>query len=58
MYIYYSAVGAVAIWYFVIVVFICNMMLIRLYIAVFLSYFKEELNKISKRESIENNNKT
>ena len=40
MYLYYSAVGWVAIGYFVIVVFISHMMLIRLYIAVFLCYFK------------------
>lgn len=56
MYLYYSAAGWVAIWYFVIVVFISHMMLIRLYIAVFLSYFKEQLHKKSKQELIRQNN--
>jgi len=49
MYKYYAAVGWQAVGFFVIVSFIAYMMLARLYIAVFLSYFKEELAKKSKQ---------
>ena len=55
MYQYYAAVGWPAIAFFVIAVFISHMMLMRLYIAVFLSYFREELRKKSKRELIRDN---
>jgi hypothetical protein len=37
------------------VAFIAYMMLVRLYIAVFLSYFREELSKKSKQELIREN---
>ena len=40
MYKYYAAVGWPAVLFFVIVIFISYMMLCRLYIAVFLSYFR------------------
>ena len=56
MYQYYAAVGWPAICFFVIVIFIAHMMLMRLYIAVFLSYFREELSKKSKQELIRENN--
>jgi hypothetical protein len=55
MYQYYAAVGWPAVFFFVIVVFVAHMMLIRLYIAVFLSYFKEELHKKSKQELVREN---
>lgn len=49
MYQYYAAVGWPAVAFFVVVTFISYMMLMRLYIAVFLSYFREELSKKSKQ---------
>ncbi len=52
MYQFYAAAGLPAIFFFVIVEFISYMMLMRLYIAVFLSYFREELSKKSKQELI------
>jgi hypothetical protein len=52
MYYFYNSSGFQAIIFFMIVVFIAHLMLMRLYIAVFLSYFKEELHKISKKELI------
>ena len=57
MYKYYHAVGWTAVVFFVFVAFISYMMLSRLYIAVFLSYFREELSKKSKQEQIRENNK-
>jgi hypothetical protein len=56
MYYYYEATGLTAIFFFVIVIFIAYMMLSRLYIAVFLSYFREELSKKAKQELIRENN--
>jgi predicted membrane protein len=52
MYYYYRAVGYHAIFFYVIVVFISFLMLMRLYIAVFLCYFKAELHKKAKKELI------
>lgn len=56
MYQYYAAVGWPAVCFFVISVFAAHMMLMRLYIAVFLGYFKEELSKKSKQELIRQHN--
>jgi predicted membrane protein len=50
MYVYYQSVGLSAIIFFYIVGFIAFLMLMRLYIAVFLCYFKAELRKQSKKE--------
>lgn len=50
MYHYYKAVGIHAVFYFIIVTFIAFLMLMRLYIAVFLCYFKAELSKKAKKE--------
>lgn len=52
MYTYYKSVGLNAIFFYFIVVFIAFLMLMRLYIAVFLCYFKAELHKQSKKELI------
>lgn len=52
MYTYYKAVGINAVFFFFIVVFIAFLMLMRLYIAVFLCYFKAELHKKSKKELV------
>jgi predicted membrane protein len=52
MYNYYEAVGVNAIFFYFIVVFIAFLMLMRLYIAVFLCYFKAELHKKAKKELI------
>lgn len=51
MYHYYSAVGYHAVFFFIIVTFIAFLMLMRLYIAVFLCYFKAELHKKEKKQS-------
>lgn len=56
MYMYYYAVGWPALAFFIIVIFISYMMLSRLYIAVFLSYFREELRKKSTQQQIRENN--
>lgn len=49
MYNYYKAVGLNAIIFYFIVAFIAFLMLMRLYIAVFLCYFKAELHKKAKK---------
>jgi|JI6StandDraft_1071083.scaffolds.fasta_scaffold1227929_1 hypothetical protein len=56
MYQYYAAVGWPAVCFFVVAIFVAHMMLMRLYIAVFLSYFREELSKKSKQELIRMHN--
>lgn len=41
MYHFYSAVGLEAVAFFTVISFIAHLMVMRLYIAVFLSYFKQ-----------------
>lgn len=43
MYYYYEAVGWIAIAYFTVVVFIIHLLLTRLFIAIFLCYFRRNL---------------
>lgn len=47
MYEYYSAVGGIAVAYFTIVVFLIHFLLTRLFIAIFLCYFRKNLEKKS-----------
>lgn len=49
LYTYYHIVGIQAVFFYSIVVFICYLMFMRLYIAVFLSFFKEALDKKSQQ---------
>lgn len=49
MYTYYSVVGWVAVAYFTIVVFIIHLLLTRLFIAIFLCYFRRNLEKKSEK---------
>ena len=45
---YFRAVGWVAVLFYMVTAFVAYVMLLRLYIAVFLCYFKEELHKKEK----------
>lgn len=55
MYLFYNAQGFTTIFYFIVVVFIAHLMLMRLYIAVFLCSFRESLH--SHAESTESTKK-